>query len=450
MSDPGMDKRARVLATGLLLVFLLPCSSLFYYQVYQREELETHHLNSRGRESVELRGDILDREGRVLAQTRGNTRNYPFGPSLAPMLGYWHNKIGVGGLELLLDRRLRGRSRPRSLRQALQAWKHQSRKGDTVRLTVDAELQQKIFDLLPGEQNGAAVVLEVESGQVLASVSWPSYEPGQLESEWEWVSKSPRAPLIERGVAGLYPPGSVFKVMMLLGLLNEQLVTSATRFQCDGSIVLNGFRLHDAGAAHGELSPAETLAYSCNPAFAGWGRQVGLKGITRWMADFHLLDRCPGVPGSLPGHAPRAEQDPVVAAGQAAIGQADILVTPLSMARLACVTARKGEDIEPRLLMSASSQRRRWVKSEHAELVAQAMRTAVTSGTAAGAALDDLPVAGKTGTAENPHGEPHSWFIGFAPADNPRVAIAVIVEHGGAGGGVAAELGRQIFALALR
>ncbi|MBI3925248.1 MAG: serine hydrolase [Armatimonadetes bacterium] len=447
----------RRLAIFLMLLFLVPAFQLWNYQVYQQAELERHTGNPRTVEDQALRGSLLDRRGTELAVTRASGRRYPLGAAAGPLLGYLHRRLGAGGLENFEDVQLRGRGAPRTLEEAMELLRTGDRRGNDVVLTIDAELQRRAFEAMAGRR-GAVVVLDIPTGEVLAAVSEPSYDPARLEKEWESLIKDPHAPLVERSTQGLYPPGSSFKVLVMAAALAEGAASPTDSITCTGSTWVDGFQLFDSSGTHGRIALPEALVFSCNVTFAELGVELGIDKIRSWMKRLKLLEAPAGVPGANPGHPP-SSQGGQVAAAQAAIGQANMLITPLAMARLAALIARGGEDAPPLLVRAVvrkgqvvqrfHSQASRLIEERYVLPVAESMRKVVVRGTGTSAALPGVAVAGKTGTAENPHGPPHSWFIGFAPAEDPQVAVAVILENQGYGGVHAAPLAAEAIRAAL-
>lgn len=469
----GVKRRVRRLGLLLLLCFFLPPVNLVRYQVLQAQELSHRAGNPRLRENLDLRGGILDRAARPLALTlsrrsaggRGDgqarsVRVYPLGAAAAPLVGYLTSSKGRGGLEYFLDGELSGLHRPRTPREALRLLERGTRRGQDVFLTLDASLQETAYRLLGGRR-GAAVVLDVPTGEVLALASRPSFDPRRVEQEWETLRDHPGHPFIERGGQGLYPPGSTFKVLVMAAALEEGLTLADELFECRGRTIVDGFELSDPSPPHGLLDLTRALSVSCNVTFGQVGVRLGVEGIRRWMERFGLLEAPAGVPGARAGRPPSSSGDPVAAA-QAGIGQADLLVSPLGMARLAAVVARRGQDRPPRLLRAfrrgegdvarpvPAEPARTVLSPGTARRVAAAMVSAVEEGTATAARLPTVAVAGKTGTAENPQGPPHAWFVGFAPAEDPRVAVAVVLENAGYGGVRAAPLARELLRAALK
>lgn len=368
------------------------------------------------------RGGIYDRTGEALAVSGpggwGPARRYTVPPSLAPVLGYVHPRFGLAGLELSLD-----------------GWLAARHGGADVALTISRELHRAAESWFDGRP-GAAVVLSIPEGELLALVSLPGFDPGALDQGWEhWRADADR-PFFPRAVQGLYAPGSAFKVVVMAAALEAA--------QAGGTVGLPG-----PGRAPLDLA----LARSDNLVFRQLGVALGpqITGLARRLG----LDGAP--PLEIPTRAGHLPPEPL-SLGEAAlvgIGQGAIAFTPLQMALVAGVIASGGRALTPRLvrwmegwLAPRVQEGPRLLPLAVAQRVQAAMALAVEEGTGT-AARGEPPVAGKTGTAEVAGKPPHAWFIGFAPADRPRVAAAVVVEHGGSGGRVAAPIAAKILRAAL-
>lgn len=452
----AIKARVRVVALFLLVLFLAPVVNLTRFQVLRSEALLARPDNTRTLEDLSLRGSLLDRTGQPLAQTRQGRRVYPLGPVTGPLLGYLTGRLGAAGLEASLEARTVGYAIPRTPMQAWSLLTRGDRHGDDVVLTLDRGLQTLAWELLEGAR-GAALVLDIPSGEILAVASRPSFDPARLEADWERLRVDPSAPLIERGTQGLYPPGSTFKILTMAGALADGRTRSDEVFGCTGSMDAGNFILHD-NAVHGRVDLKEALVVSCNVTFATLGQRLEVSGLRRWMDGFGLLEAPALVPNAAEAR-PMQPGAPSVAA-EAGIGQADLLVSPLGMARVCATLARGGIDLEPRLVRAqtrrgqvtwrpAAPRPRRVLPEAVAGEVRRAMEEAVARGTGGRAAVPGVAVAGKTGTAENPHGEPHAWFVGYAPAEAPKVAVAVLLENSGGGGLHAAPLASRLLQAAL-
>lgn len=428
----------------------------------QGRVLAAHPYNRRliAYEQEVLRGTITDRRGEVLARTEGpGKRVYPQGYAAAPVVGYLSRRYGRTGCEAAMDYYLLGLNPELRLQNMLRRLKGEVPRGNDVRLTLDAELQAHAMNLLRGRR-GAAVVLDPRTGEVLAMASQPSFDPAAVDERWPELSADPAAPLVNRVTDGAYPPGSLMKLITAAAALETGKLAQDEVFSCAGHIVVDGFDLHDT-AAHGRVDLGRALAVSCNTTFAELGLRVGPEGLFRAAQAFGF-GRASGLElpergASLP--APEGMARPEVAA--TAIGQGRTLVSPLRMALVAAAFARDGVIMQPHLLVAVTDPEGRsvftsvprvWLTAttpQVAAAVRNGMVAAVRGGTARQAALPGVTVAGKTGSAQNPQGAPHAWFVGFAPAEAPRVVVAVIVENGGAGGTVAAPLGRELLKQAL-
>lgn len=351
----------------------------------------------------------------------GPARRYTVPPGLAPVVGYVHPRLGLAGLE-----------------QGLDGWLAPRHGGADVALTISRELQLAAEAWFEGRP-GAAVVLSVPDGEVLALVSLPGFDPGRLDEGWERWRADAGHPLFPRATLGLYAPGSAFKVVVMAAALEAGLQSMGPA-EPDGRApeARRWGRLPlDRALARSDNEVFRDLAVVLGPRLTSLARRLGL-------GEAPVLE-VPTSRGRLPeGSLDRAE------AALLGMGQGPLAFSPLQMATVAAVIASGGRAVTPRLV--------RWVEGQAARVppeaprvlplsvaqaVAAAMELVVEEGTGT-AARGYPPVAGKTGTAEVTGAAPHAWFIGFAPAGRPTVAAAVVVEHGGSGGRVAAPLAAQI------
>lgn len=449
---------------GLLAILFIYLS---YIQVVEQDFLVTHPLNRRnaaGNRNLQY-GMILDKNGEKLAysEKKGNsfTRTYPYAAITAPLVGYDSAKYGKAGLESTYNSYLTGMNNQlRHLGAISHLWSNQT--GNNVVLTLDAKLQEAAYRAL-GEHRGAVVVMSPRTGAILAMVSKPSFNPNILEQKWESISTADNSPLLNRAVQGLYPPGSIIKVMMADAALSEKITDMNKTIRCEGILqVPPDYVLEESGhKAHGNLNLEEALTVSCNVTFGTLALELGGKRMAKTF-DRYGFKRPIGpdlqeVQSHLPDFNSLGNGD----LAQTGIGQGSLLVTPLRMAMLVSTFANKGIIMKPYIVDKITDSDGNSIKefmpeewltpttSQLASAINKMMVTVVNEGTGSGARLSGVKVAGKTGTAENPHGDSHAWFIGFAPADNPEVVIAVIVENAGAGGSIAAPIAGQILAKAL-
>ena len=429
------------------------------------------------------RGNIYDRNGVLLATSswnelerrraqydklavnidtacsRADNRFYPFGPATAHLLGDWRTGENFHASNASLvehddNIKLQGFTDYREL-IAVVRYRHQpgnaamerlrARNRD-VRTSIDVRLQLRAQEILNrrlasvGKDKGALVVMDAHTGDVLALVSAPAPSSGQAATPDQFL---------DRARYGQYPPGSTFKLVTALAALRIDPGLTSKTFHCQP---LGGGRVgtripgwnkpirDDVGdSAHGTLDLARAITVSCNAYFAQLGVYcVGAEGLS---AMAQALEIPAGDPAELKKMLPFA-----------AYGQGPILITPFKMARVAATIAAAGDMPQGRWILDADDSRtqapRPVAAPDSARFIADAMRSVVTSGTARRAMAGlDISVAGKTGTAQMDEGAPHSWFAGFAPYDGDpsrRIAFAVVVEHGGYGGKVAAPIAREL------
>jgi penicillin-binding protein 2 len=338
--------------------------------------------------------------------------------------------------------------------------------GKNLTLSLDIELQALGEKLLRGKV-GSIVMIEPSTGELLCMVSSPSYDPSMLVGRQRGknhaaLEKDPLKPLFDRTMMGAYPPGSTFKPAMGLIFLNENVITPNTYYSCIGGYPpLGGKPRCHAHASPLSLIPAITT--SCNAYFC-WGLRDMIdsrkrynsvqEGLDIWKD--HLVSMGYGrrlgvdLPGEKAGYIPNSKvydklynkrwsSSTIISV---AIGQGEVTATPLQICNMAALIANKGFFYTPHIVRGIQDgeldslythPRYSGVQEEYYPPIAEGMRGAVTSGTCRGAALPDVEVCGKTGTAQNPHGKDHSIFMGFAPYQNPKVAISVLVENAGFG-----------------
>ncbi len=451
----------------------------------------------------------------------GQSRYYPYGETGAHVLGYVAAvseaeltgdplleipdfRIGKAGIEKVYDLTLRGKGGSSEVevnsvgRVIRELGRKEGQPGSDVTLTIDLDLQHLALDRLEG-QSGAAVVIDVHTGDVLMMVSTPGFDPnafnrGLSNEEWRTLITNPRAPLTNKAVSGTYAPGSTFKVAVALAALEKGVITPDTHFNCHGYLKLGNAKFHCWKKwGHGSLDLRSALAQSCDVYFYEVAKRTGIDQITS-MAQRLGLGHTLGIdlPNERAGLLPNRDWK-MAAVGTpwqigetliAGIGQGYVLATPLQLAVMTARIANGGYAVEPRLTRSmaepggqesdsASSIVNLGLVPAHVQVVRDGMTRVVNGprGTARRSAIKEpgMGMAGKTGTsqvrritkAEREAGvfknedlpwerRDHALFIGYAPVDAPRYAVAVIVEHGGGGSKVAAPIARDILIAAQR
>lgn len=370
---------------------------------------------------------------------------------------------GIKGVEILI-RDARGRIQGRYENGAHDI---EPISGRDLKLSLDIKLQQYAESLMVGKR-GAVVAIEPKTGEILCLVSSPSYDPRLLVGRprgqnYKMLTADESLPLFDRALGGAYPPGSTFKPTQGLIFLQEGIITTSTTYPCYHGYINGGLRV--GCHAHGSPLPLKpALQTSCNAYFC-WGFKNMIDRRSKYGSSAnafevwknHLVSMGYGyalgvdLPHESRGFLPNAKfyskfygeghwsANTVISV---AIGQGEILATPLQIANLSATIANRGWFITPHavkeitdtILPSEYTERRRPTIDEHWYAdIAEGMRMAVTGGTCRRAAIPGIEVAGKTGTAQNPHGKDHSAFMGFAPYDDPKIAVAVYVENGGFG-----------------
>lgn len=463
--------RANIYRTALSLLGLLVILLLYvsYIQIFESKFLANHPLNRRSVEAARKieHGQILDKNGARLAYSEpdgigGYKRAYPYGEVFAHIVGYDSEKYGKTGIESSFTGELSGLSSPeRRLGAITRLWETTS--GNNVILTVDANLQQTAYKAL-GKHRGSIVVISPRTGAILAMVSKPGFDPNEIDAEWKTVSQAADSPLLNRAVQGLYPPGSTIKVMVADAALTEKITDTQKTFTCEGSLKIGpDYVLSEANhQVHGKVNLEQALTVSCNITFGRLALDLGRDRMSKTFERYGFTRPVGEDLQESPSRLPNFNKLSDGELAQTGIGQGSLLVTPLRMAMLASSFANNGVIMKPFLVSQITTtdgavvkrfMPEQWLVTtspQVAETVSKMMETVVNEGTGSAARLSGIQVAGKTGTAENPHGADHAWFIGFAPADNPEIAIAVIVENAGSGGAIAAPIARQVLAQALR
>jgi penicillin-binding protein 2 len=450
--------------------------------------------------------DVATIEARRLEQPEASVdpvplRSYPLGQGAAHVLGRVGEitekqleseayagieagvTVGQAGVEAEHNRLLMGKDGLRRVVvnsrgvEVAEAERQPPVEGPSVSLTLDMKLQQALEEAMAGRP-GSAVAIDPRNGEILAMLSLPSYDPNEFAkgiepAAWSRLSTDPLTPLMNRVIQGQYSPGSTFKIPMALAALQEGVLTPQTKFHCPGylNVYNTTFRCHKV-EGHGSVDLRRAIALSCNVYFYNVGIRLGIDRIARY-ARLVGLATATGV--DLPAEAGGLIPDPdwkrkvykdkwyPSETVSISIGQGGVLATPLQMARLAAVVANGGRLVQPHLMKAVAGVPvpeppvvDLGFQPSVVEGVRAGMVSVVSEGTGRRAGLAAVTVAGKTGSAQvvtharfeadkrAHHVQPHGWFICFAPAEAPTIAMAVLVEHGTAGGQSAAPVAGQV------
>jgi peptidoglycan glycosyltransferase len=454
------------LAALFVAAYVLLFARQIYVQVVVGPGLATNGHNPRASSLGAYRGAILARDGTVLAKSDRHGRQYPLGASLAQTVGYASARYGTSGLEAAFDDRLRARPVANDPVAQIAQLAHPRRwapalPGATVVTTLDPRVQATLYASLAKYPRAAGIALDPRTGAVLAMASVPSFDPATLDRTFATVAHDERSPLLNRSIDGLYPPGSTFKIFTAGAALETGAIAADETFVDDGALRVGNATVQDnEGESTGTQDLTGAFAQSSNVDFA----QIALKlGLDRWFAQANRWRFGAPLDFTLPAQRDRlpskASVSPSILA-QLGFGQADLLVTPMRMALVAATVAAGGAEPRPYLVRAVRANGRdetavppgtlaRPISGDVAGRLRDMMVAVVERGTGRNAALPDVTVAGKTGTATNPAGKSHAWFVAFAPAGDPHVAVAIVVENAGYGGDVAAPIARRVIAAAL-
>lgn len=502
-----MDRRIRRLGIGLVALFALLFAQLSYVQVIAADDIKAKPANARRQIIAEYRverGSILSADGLVLAKSVRNPerraelrfrRTYPDGPLFAGLTGYYSRIYGRAELEQEANPFLSGDAPELAVSTFTDLILGKERKGGAIYTTIDAGLQQAAASAL-GELPGAVVAVDPATGDVLAMVANPTYDPNAISSgtdddiveAWESISTDADKPLISRAKDELYLPGSTGKLVTASAALengvdpvNDQWPNPRVLDLPQTTNTLENFGGSLCNGGSRTVSMAVAFRLSCNVTFAEIGLELGAKEMSEQARAYGFCAtdppeqvECeePTIPFVLPWQNGRfpvpsyfADRQPQLAFS--AIGLDNVLTNPLHMSLIAAAIANDGVMMQPRLITEVRDPTGKIVREFDAEQYGQpisdksaqqmrAMMLSVTQGGTASSAFSGfpIPVAGKTGTATNGENRPpNAWFTAFAPAgpgDEARIAVAVIVLDGGSlgneatGGAVAAPIARAV------
>lgn len=408
------------------------------------------------------RGMIYSSDNIVLAETvtdeEGNEiRNYPYDDMYAHVVG--RVMRGRTGIEEVENIRLLT-SYSNSAEAIYNDLTGIKNPGNNVVSTLNHKLTKTAYDAL-GNNMGAVVVLEPATGKILAMVSKPSYNPNEIDINWDKLSedKDNESPLLNRASQGLYPPGSTFKVLTALAYMRENPDYTDYIYNCKGKIEYEGMAIRCSNnRVHGKVDLKEAFAKSCNTSFASMGKELPMDGFRELCESFFFNQALPArITNNPSSFELKSGSSGVKEAMQTAIGQGKTLITPLHNAMIAAAVANDGIMMKPYIIDRVESAGGRVIKgyipeeagvvmsAKEANFLKSLMNAVVTEGTATSLSNLNLKAAGKTGTAEQEGKASHAWFIGFAPVNDPKIAISVLVENKGSGSEYAVPIAKKVF-----
>ncbi len=452
---PRIEVPVRELGLALLAGFFVVSLGLGYWHVVRRDLASEPAVSGERlrRESDRVaRGRILDRNGQVLAETvtaaNGERQRVYRAPGAVHVLGFDSAQVGASGVEGVRADALVGRTAP-TLRSTWQDLLRERRNGEDVRLTLDLRIQQAAEKAL-GSSPGAVVAIDPRTGDVLAMVSAPIFNPGFSEEEWVALRSDPKAPLLNRATQGLYPPGSTFKTVTMAAALEAKLTDPRAPVSCPEEVFINGVRITSRNEPPGKRTQnaSDAFAYSCNTFFAELGIKVGADRLRDMSRALGLTEAVPFPLPTVSGRLNTTEKFLDSGAGLAAsaFGQGELQFTPLHLALVTAAVANGGVVPRPRLFLDEPTQDwRRAMSPATAEALKAMMEHGVRDGWASTVAVSGVRVGGKTGSAEvAPTDDSHALFIAFAPVEDAEIAVAVVKEFAGSGSQQAGPIARAV------
>lgn len=447
--DAYNNREMNVVSILFIVIFAVMMVYLIYFKVAIAPDIIDNPYNKRvdNQEQKVVRGDILASDGTVLATTRKDDtgaeyRHYPYNNMFSHVVGIKSEETGIEGLA---DFELLSHSED-FLTQLWDDVTGKKMEGNSVVTTLDFNLQKKAWEAI-GDNKGAVIVMEPDTGNILAMVSKPDFNPNEAPTKYnEWLKyPSEDSVLLNRATSGLYAPGSTFKMVTALEYVMEYEDYDTFSFDCAGSVTVEGGTTIPCNnqKAHGVQGLGKAFANSCNCAFSTIGIKLGrdkLKSLTdKLFFNTHLDIGIESAKSSfvLDGDSSLSEVQ------ETAIGQGNTMISPMHNLMITAAIANKGLMMQPNFIKeikdadgnvvseAKSKIKSQVVEGKYAQIVKEYMRGVVTDGTASAFRDVDYEVAGKTGTAQyGTQGLTHSWFTGFAPYDNPKVAVCVILEGG--------------------
>ncbi len=473
-----------------MVMILLLLANLTYVQVIKANDYRTDPRNQRVllEEYARKRGQI-SAGGQVLANSVETNdrlryqRHYGNGPMYAPITGYYSVVYSSSGIERAEDDVLNGSDDRLFVRRLSDLITGRDPSGGNVVLTLDPQVQKVAYDAMTAKHfAGAVVAIRPSTGEILAMVSTPSYDPSPLASHnsttqqqaWQAAKTQDPPTLINRAISTTYPPGSTFKLVDVAAALQsgytpQSPLTAASQVTLTGTnTTLENFAGTPCGGGP-TATLADALARSCNTAFATLAGQLGPSKLRTQAEAFGIGDSDTTIP--MPVAASQLGDLPDTAAlEQSGIGQRDVRLTPLQNAEIVATIANGGVRMAPHLVKEIQAPDLSPLDTTEPDRIGQAIPADVAATitqlmlgsearTLGGGKITGVQIASKTGTAE--HGanpkqtKPHGWYVAFAPAQSPEVAVAVLVEDGGdrgqeaTGGSIAAPIGRAVIGAAL-
>ena len=440
------NKRIIRVLIAISLLFLALVTYLLWFNTFRAKDVYTNSYNKRQWESEQQvqRGEIYSQDGVLLAETEidgdARIRKYPKGRLYSHIIGYCSQVYGKTQLEMSHDDDLIGKG---TISLTLNEIKH----GNNLNLTINDELQEYAYEQLDG-RDGAIVAMEPTTGQILAMVSLPDFNPETIEKDWPSMMEDENSPFLARATQGLYPPGSTYKIVTAAGVYDNGMTTET--FDDEGLFKKDDVTVYNYNKeSFGKLDIKTAFEVSSNYVFCTLGYEMGADAVKAEAEKFGVnksFDFDIPVSQSQIQYKKMTDLDGALVS----IGQGGLVMTPLHVAMMASAVANNGKMMKPYLVETVTTENGTVIGQTKPSVLYDSIGTAcadyiedmmigvVEDGTGTGAQISGITVAGKTGTAENETDKDHAWFVGYAPVENPTICVAVVLENAATSGGKSA------------
>lgn len=440
------NKRIIRVLIAISLLFLALVTYLLWFNMFRAKDVYTNSYNKRQWESEQQvqRGEIYSQDGVLLAETEidgdARIRKYPKGRLYSHIIGYCSQVYGKTQLEMSHDDDLIGKG---TISLTLNEIKH----GNNLNLTINDELQEYAYEQLDG-RDGAIVAMEPTTGQILAMVSLPDFNPETIEKDWPSMMEDENSPFLARATQGLYPPGSTYKIVTAAGVYDNGMTTET--FDDEGLFKKDDVTVYNYNKeSFGKLDIRTAFEVSSNYVFCTLGYEMGADAVKAEAEKFGVnksFDFDIPVSQSQIQYKKMTDLDGALVS----IGQGGLVMTPLHVAMMASAVANNGKMMKPYLVETVTTENGTVIGQTKPSVLYDSIGTAcadyiedmmigvVEDGTGTGAQISGITVAGKTGTAENETDKDHAWFVGYAPVENPTICVAVVLENAATSGGKSA------------
>ena len=465
-----MDKRIRYLLFFFVTIFVLLVVNLTYLQVFSADKLINHQYNTRAltEELTTKRGSIITADGIEIAQSERSgsgkkyDRFYSAGEGFSHITGYYDSRLGRTALERTYNDELLGKDSADTVSDYIDRIVGRNQPGNDLILTIDSKIQRTAYQSLIGRR-GSVVAINPKTGAVLALASYPGFNPNTLRKDWKKLIKDEDSPLLNRAINGTYPPGSAFKTVTLVAALANGKSKPEKMYPAPATITIHGGTVTNyKEKSFGQISLKEAFEKSINTVYGKVGVEVGGNDLVDQAKKFGFNKDIGFDLDVKKSTLKQASEMDDLEVAWTAVGQASTLATPFQMAMIAAGVANDGELMKPFMVEKVRDYQGKTVQKHRPQVMASVidtlnaktirniMKDVVEKGTGQAAKIENISVAGKTGTAEIKGKSPHAWFIAFAPVEDPEIAVSVIVENGGTGGAKAAPIARKLIETALK